>query len=190
MNKSYTALVAGSTMLLAGCVAYGQPMTGGHYGGDRHSPGHGRQGYPVSGSVIRCESQRHRTQHCRVDTRGGVSLVRQLSDQPCVRGRNWGHDRNGVWVSQGCRAEFSIGRGNAGYGNSHGPRPFPQQAAGRTVRCESSNHGQRRCNLPVQHTVTLVRQLSSASCVRGRTWGWDRNGVWVDRGCRAEFAVR
>jgi hypothetical protein len=25
--------------------------------------------------------------------------------------------------------------------------------------------------------------------VEGRTWGFDRNGIWVDRGCRADFEV-
>ncbi|MFN2240619.1 MAG: DUF3011 domain-containing protein, partial [Thermoanaerobaculia bacterium] len=27
-------------------------------------------------------------------------------------------------------------------------------------------------------------------CVRNQTWGEDRDGIWVDGGCRAEFAVR
>jgi hypothetical protein len=26
--------------------------------------------------------------------------------------------------------------------------------------------------------------------VQGQTWGTDRRGVWVDRGCRAEFRTR
>jgi hypothetical protein len=37
--------------------------------------------------------------------------------------------------------------------------------------------------------VQLLRTLSDSACIEGRTWGWDRNGVWVDRGCRAEFSV-
>ena len=37
--------------------------------------------------------------------------------------------------------------------------------------------------------VQLIRTLSDSACVQGRTWGWDRSGVWVDRGCRAEFSV-
>lgn len=184
MNKSCTALIAGATMLLAAGASHAQSGAG-YYGGGHASPGYGRPGHPVAGQIVRCESQNHRRQHCRVDTRGGVTLVRQLSNQRCVQGRNWGHDRNGVWVTNGCRAEFAIGRG-AGWGQ----RPQPPFAPGHVVRCESSNHRHRRCNIAVHHGVALSRQLSSASCVRGRTWGWDRNGIWVDRGCRAEFAVR
>ncbi len=36
----------------------------------------------------------------------------------------------------------------------------------------------------------MVRQRSHSRCEEGRTWGSDANGIWVDRGCRAEFQVR
>lgn len=35
----------------------------------------------------------------------------------------------------------------------------------------------------------MVRQMSEAPCQEGSTWGSDAQGIWVDRGCRAEFAV-
>jgi len=35
----------------------------------------------------------------------------------------------------------------------------------------------------------MVRQLGDTSCVEGYNWGRDEHGVWVDRGCRAEFMV-
>jgi hypothetical protein len=37
-----------------------------------------------------------------------VRIARQLSDTQCRRGQNWGHDRRGVWVDDGCAAEFYI----------------------------------------------------------------------------------
>jgi hypothetical protein len=40
----------------------------------------------------------------------GVTLSRQLSDSGCVQGKTWGYDANGIWVSNGCRAEFTLGR--------------------------------------------------------------------------------
>ena len=53
--------------------------------------------------LIRCESRDGRIERCA--TYGGdVQLVRQLSSNPCVRGRSWGTDSRGVWVSSGCRA--------------------------------------------------------------------------------------
>jgi len=35
----------------------------------------------------------------------------------------------------------------------------------------------------------LTRQLSGKSCESGSTWGFDSRGIWVDKGCSAEFSV-
>lgn len=58
-------------------------------------------------TTVRCESSSHQTSHCRADTHGGVRLVRQLSHAGCWQNDTWGYDRDGVWVSNGCRAEFA-----------------------------------------------------------------------------------
>lgn len=63
-------------------------------------------------NVITCESRGHDRAYCAVDTRGGVRLVRQLSESRCESGRSWGADRGGIWVSQGCRGQFAIGSSN------------------------------------------------------------------------------
>ena len=71
-----------------------------------------RQGAPPARErVIRCSSNDGRRNTCVVDTSGGVRLLRQISGSPCVEGRTWGWDRRGVWVDQGCRADFDIGAG-------------------------------------------------------------------------------
>lgn len=59
------------------------------------------------GRLFRCESNDNRTRRCNADTRYGIRLVRQLSRSSCVEGRSWGITRDGIWVSQGCRGEFS-----------------------------------------------------------------------------------
>lgn len=67
-------------------------------------------------SSVTCESSRGRRETCRVDTRGEVRLVQQLSDTRCVRGRNWGTVPGAVWVDDGCRARFtSYGSSRGGY---------------------------------------------------------------------------
>ncbi|GAB2501851.1 hypothetical protein GCM10027084_15240 [Pseudoxanthomonas sangjuensis] len=185
--------LAGAVAALSGCVldpVYGGGRPGGHptypdyppAQGGYHPPG---QNYPSPGHSydrqFRCESIDNRQRYCSADTRGGVQLVRQLSKSPCVRGRTWGYDRNGVWVSNGCRAEFRSGGG--GYG---GQDPG---YGGQVVRCESVDARYRHCNVPVRRGVELTRQLSKARCVEGRNWGWDRRGIWVNYGCRAEFRV-
>jgi|GEM_PF-2671095 len=60
---------------------------------------------------VTVESDNGHYQSRRVDTRGGVRLVRKLSDAPCIYGRSWGFDRDRVWVDDGCRAVFEVGNG-------------------------------------------------------------------------------
>ena len=57
------------------------------------------------------------------------------------------------------------------------------------IRCESRDYRQIWCDADTRDGVRIVNQLSSTACVEGRTWGWDRRGVWVSGGCRGEFAV-
>ena len=197
MHMAIRFVIALAATCLAGCVGYGYPGDG--YGGyppgnpsgypDYGYPGNGYPGnsYPGDGysSNIRCESQDRRTRHCDADTRGGVRLGRQLSKAPCVQGRNWGYDRRGIWVSEGCRAEFIVGAGGG-----YGPGDRPGNQYGEFVRCESQKGRQQRCNVAVRRGVDIVRQLSKTRCVQRQNWGWDRGGIWVDGGCRAEFRVR
>ena len=163
-----------------GCRAEFATGYGGHPGGGWNDG--------ANAQVLRCESSDGRTRQCPVDPRGGVRLVRQLSRSPCLEGRSWGVDRNGVWVSQGCRAEFEIGyRGNQGYGWG---RDDDRYGGSQLVRSESADGRGRRCDVRVSRGVRLVRQLSRSACTEGHSWGWDRRGIWVDRGCRAEFSVQ
>jgi Protein of unknown function (DUF3011) len=57
------------------------------------------------------------------------------------------------------------------------------------VRCESIDNGRTYCRTSGSRSVTLVRRLSNASCIQGRGWGRGQRGLWVDRGCRAEFRL-
>lgn len=58
------------------------------------------------------------------------------------------------------------------------------------VRCESGAFGRyRECRVKTENRVELVRELSGNRCQQWKSWGYDRDGVWVDRGCRAEFRV-
>lgn len=62
--------------------------------------------------TLRCESGRFgRQRYCAADTEGEVRLVRELSRRRCVEWRTWGYDRRGVWVDDGCKAEFRVGKG-------------------------------------------------------------------------------
>lgn len=143
--------------------------------------GHDRDDYGSPGytgdEYVRCESDDGRWNRCETRTRGRVELVRQLSRSACVRGQSWGSDGRGIWVNGGCRAEFRVEP--RGYG--HAPERFT---------CESTNGAPRFCHAGTRGEVRLVRQLSRAPCVEGRSWGRERDGVWVEQGCRAEFEAR
>jgi hypothetical protein len=160
-------------------------------------------------STISCKSDDMRRHYCAADTRGGVTLARQRSDAACIQGRTWGYDRNGVWVDRGCRAEFAVGTGYYGNNGAYGRGGYDPYGYGRndpyaygrndpyygnggyssTVHCSSDDMRRHYCAADTRGGVALARQRSDASCIQGRTWGYDRNGIWVDRGCRADFAL-
>lgn len=129
--------------------------------------------------TVRCDSNDSRYRECPADTRGGVRMERQYSKSACIEGHSWGYDRRGVWVNHGCRAEFALGRGNSG--------GWQGSDRGETVRCDSNDSRYRQCPIDGRRVV-LVRQHSKTACVEGRNWGVGRGFVWVDGGCRAEFA--
>ena len=59
--------------------------------------------------LIRCESQANARQQCTTDTSKGVALVRSFGSAPCLLGKTWGYDDTGVWVADGCSADFYAG---------------------------------------------------------------------------------
>jgi len=65
----------------------------------------------------------------------------------------------------------------------------PVVLADQTIRCESRHHRYQKCPIDTHGYVRLTRQLSHADCRQGRTWDYDRRGIWVDDGCAAEFVV-
>lgn len=125
---------------------------------------------------VTCESIHNRYQFCRVNTRGGVQLQRQLSNAACRKNQTWGYDWDGIWVDRGCRAEFRIGGG--------------ERWRGERLTCSAEGSGRHLCRADVRDEVILIRQLSRAPCHFNSSWGYNRRGVWVDRGCRAEFEIR
>jgi len=147
---------------------------------------------------ITCASDDMRRHYCRIDTQGRVRMVNQRSGSPCVQGQTWGFDNGGIWVDRGCRADFVVGRGGGGYpppGNGYYPppgggyRPPPGPSPGGTITCSSNNGKRNFCSVYTGRGVRLTNQRSGSPCVQGQTWGWNSQGIWVDRGCRADFQV-
>jgi hypothetical protein len=135
-------------------------------------------GYGPPQQRITCSSNDGRRNWCDIGGRRDVRLARQISGSACVEGDTWGVDRRGLWVDRGCRAEFFVA-------TSRPPGP-----PDRIVTCSSDNGRRNWCDVGRSRDIRIARQISGSPCVQGDTWGIDRRGLWVDRGCRADFRVR
>ena len=62
-------------------------------------------------------------------------------------------------------------------------------ANGRHITCGSVNYGYTYCHIYTGGRARIGHQISHKPCVEGQSWGHDSQGVWVDRGCRADFIV-
>jgi Protein of unknown function (DUF3011) len=138
---------------------------------------HAQPGY--GGPRITCSSNDGRRNWCDIGGARDAQLVRQISGSACIRDNTWGVDRRGLWVDGGCRAEFVIRR-------APGPPPPPPT---QTINCSSNDMRRNWCDIGRNRDVQLVRQISGTACIRDNTWGVDGRGLWVDRGCRADFAI-
>ncbi|MGF6419159.1 hypothetical protein ABH900_002662 [Stenotrophomonas sp. AN71] len=135
-------------------------------------------------SPLRCESQFNKPQQCPIE--GRMRLAKQLSVTRCVEDQNWGQGRRVLWVTDGCRAEFVA--------DEHGRGRWPGRGRdrdddGERLVCESYEQKDKECRIRVRRDVRLIKQKSATPCIEDRNWGWDRRGVWVSDGCRAEFRV-
>lgn len=169
--------------------------------------------------VVRCESREGRTAWCRLYTRGGVRLVQQFSDSACIRGRTWGVRGDAVWVTRGCRARFAASpygdnryygyderrdrnydrnryydyddRYDRGYYDNRGYYDGRYgYGRSRVIRCESHDGRYNFCRTSgYASRVQIRRVMSDANCRLNYSWGTRGGGIWVDRGCRAEFVL-
>jgi hypothetical protein len=133
-----------------------------------------------NGRNVTCASDDGKRHLCRVDTSRGVQMTNQRSGSPCVQGQTWGFSRSGIWVDRGCRADFYLGSnyrpgpgpGGPGYGG-------PGYGGGQAITCSSNNGKRNYCSADTSRGVRLTNQR-----------GYDNRGIWVDRGCRADFVTR
>jgi hypothetical protein len=147
----------------------------------------GNAGWTAGGDSqsVYCASPELGRHYCEADTSRGVRLIRQRSDTDCVYGRTWGYDERGIWVEHGCQGDFQIASGD-GDGDADDATATPDV---QSIYCASDDLGRHRCWANTRNGVRLLRQISETPCDYNRTWGYDERGIWVDRGCRADFRV-
>ena len=59
--------------------------------------------------TVNCSSKLGERRHCPADTSKGVALVKSEGEAPCLLGKTWGYDDQGIWVSDGCSGTFFAG---------------------------------------------------------------------------------
>ncbi|MGZ4814744.1 MAG: DUF3011 domain-containing protein [Terriglobales bacterium] len=57
------------------------------------------------------------------------------------------------------------------------------------INCSSNDMGYHTCQIGPNNGVRMIRQLSGNPCVQGETFGLNRDSIWVNNGCRADFEV-
>jgi hypothetical protein len=126
--------------------------------------------------LVYCASDDMERVWCPADARFGVRLIRQRSQATCIEGQTWGYGKRGIWADRGCRADFAV-TGDW------------QSRAAALIYCPSDYMNRNVCPVDTRDGVFIIRQRSQSDCVFNRTWGYDRDQIWVDRGCRADFEV-
>ncbi|QSX73528.1 DUF3011 domain-containing protein [Lysobacter arenosi] len=102
------------------------------------------------------------------------------------RGRRIPDDQLQFYLDQVNRSNWRFSQIKADIAESLGGAP---PASSDTVVCESHNGRAQICRVPWSGDSTLVRQLSSAPCVEGRSWQSQRGQVYVGNNCWGEFAA-
>lgn len=182
--RAITGFFAAFALAAAACAGaqtvYSNAPPPGYYQGGPYPPSYDR------GQTIVCESHDGRYNQCGLPWRGGAQIVQQISSSACVRGDTWGVRGGSVWVDRGCRARFAPG----GYGPG-GWYPPPGWDHQFMMSCGSPQYRYAFCQVDVgrRGRVYLQRQTSDSACVEGSTWGWNRAGIWVDRGCGGQFMI-
>jgi hypothetical protein len=58
---------------------------------------------------VTCSSKPGERATCPADTSKGIVLAKSFGEAPCLLGKTWGFDDQGIWVADGCSADFLAG---------------------------------------------------------------------------------
>jgi DUF3011 family protein len=143
---------------------------------------------PGSGNARRivCGTAANARVECKTEGYAtSVRLIRELSNDRCLRGSSWGNTEALIWTDNGCRGDFLVTYSSSSPGLT--PTPAPTT---RTITCGTPFGQQLTCKTEGYATgVRLVRDLSGNQCRQGTSWGHTDSFIWVKSGCRAEFEV-
>ncbi|MGV3518446.1 DUF3011 domain-containing protein [Luteitalea sp.] len=142
----------------------------------------------AAGERLRCRSTDYRYNFCySAQPIVRVTLRDKVSDRPCIQGRTWGYQRNGIWVDHGCDAEFEVesrysavpAPGYSGPGYPGGAGWYPDDGPGWDAPGEVPTWaiGSWRSDAPVGGNASTITVYPTGSA----TWAYGRvsvNGYW------------
>ncbi len=150
-----------------------------------------RPGRDERRTELTCRSRNGGRESCEVG--GIVTRVRVLdrrSSARCREGQSYGFRRDYVWVDRGCSARFEVYYRED---DRYDDRPWWDRDGEREtddITCKSKDYGYKRCKVDGRIiSIRLRDRKSSAPCRRGESFGFERDYVWVDKGCAAKFDV-
>ncbi len=119
------------------------------------------------------------------NSRNNNGRTREFTYEATVSNRNRNRSRNQSYNNvSDIRYDWGSGWPNNNSNNND------YNYRNQSIYCASDDGRRHTCAIDTSRgTVRLVNQKSGTACVEGRTWGFTRDGVWVDRGCRADFEV-
>ena len=88
-----------------------------------------------------------------------------------------------------CQCIFAFLASFFAFGRDAMTRQAPQERRSQIISCASEDGGKHYCEADTRNGARLVRQRSETPCKEGESWGYDEEGIWVDKGCGGEFAL-
>jgi hypothetical protein len=136
---------------------------------------------PQGEYLISCGREAGERDYCIEVPQASVELVRQTSNAKCVEGKSWGSDPRGIWVADGCTADFLV--------KNNLITDIDEAGTKRLVECSSTDGKRNFCQADTRGGAVLRMVVGHASCKFGESWDFSEGGVWVDHGCRGVFEV-
>ncbi|HUL34925.1 MAG TPA: DUF3011 domain-containing protein [Candidatus Eisenbacteria bacterium] len=134
---------------------------------------------PVGKYLISCAAPAAQAIYCAPLPSANAELVRQTGEARCVEGKNWGVDPRGLWLANGCAADFVV--------RQRQETELSAMATRRVLECDSSDGRRNFCQVDARGGAVLRTTLGHQPCTLGKSWDYNEGGLWVDRGCRGVF---
>jgi len=116
--------------------------------------------------IITCKSNNYNYKHCQVKSKvSHASVYKQRSNTECRKGRNWDYDRGGIWVDEGCSADFLVETdGNGSNNNNNNQSNSNNNSGGETMYGMKITRDIKRNSNDYKSYISGSLQLCARQC--------------------------